>query len=238
MTREKLIEKLRNGERITPEDVAAVAAAEQLEQLQSEADQRNNVANIEAMRAAKRENAVGRLLEADSEAERAARDYEAALLELDRAGYKIGKRLIEARSRIIRAQRDFNGALCEIIAGVQKLGRDTHYAPEIEANLRELLSELRSRAAALKAIRCNDWRGGLMSFRYAFADEHAYELPKTNFGSLADSIERIAATVPEPPPEKADKPDDLELWAFAQAEAFNAGIEPNYGDIETPKKAA
>ncbi len=99
MSKDELIEKIRRGEIVTPQDVADLQAAEQLRQIQSEAAALNNVADLEKKRAEMRGKNIARLLELDRQAEAAAAGYEDVFIEREQMLKESARREQAARAK-------------------------------------------------------------------------------------------------------------------------------------------
>jgi hypothetical protein len=233
MNRNELIEKIRRGEIVTPEDVAAVQAADQLKHLQSEAVELNNIADLEEKRRQMRDKQILTMVEADGQAEAATRDLERLTNEFDRFCLAFGRKYLQTRFRIILAQQKFGSQIKSAIPRIDKL--KTTHAPELESDLKELLGIVKDKGAKLESVCSEGWQPHITYQPPYF--RNSYELPPTKFGALLSQVEKIISMLPADPPtpenesatpESSDD-DGFELWAFAQAAAHRAEagiIEP------------
>ncbi len=108
MNKDELIEKIRRGETVTPQDVADLQAAEQLRQIQSEATALNNVADLEKKRAEMRGKNIQRLFELDRQAEAEAAEYEDVFIEREKMLKQSARREQAARARWYQTFLEFS----------------------------------------------------------------------------------------------------------------------------------
>jgi hypothetical protein len=144
MNRTEVIERLARGESITPGELAEARAANELAELQREADALIAARRRDAEAAARRESLITDLLAADRDAEAAARDFAAIQTERAAATRAFDLREIAARNKWFEAYQRFYHTFRQV-AGAQP--EDWH-----KPGVGDLRDELQARGAAVRRV--------------------------------------------------------------------------------------
>jgi len=143
MNRTEVIERLARGEEITPGELAEARAADELAELQSEADALQTARRRDVQAAVRRESLIGDLLAADGEAEAAARDFATIQTERAAATRAFDLREIAARQKWFDAYQRFYQTFRQV-AGAQP--------DDWKPGVGELRDELQARGASVRSV--------------------------------------------------------------------------------------
>jgi hypothetical protein len=134
-----------------------------------------------------REAIFADLLSFDANAEDAAREHAAALIEFDSTVRAFGGRLLESRRDVAAQQNAFLATLRKIVPRFDVL---TYRAdPEARAELEAVMNELATRGAKLQAVRAESFRRHHR--RTPIDDMHACRSPRLAFGEAIEIVEQI-----------------------------------------------
>lgn len=159
MNRTEFVERLARGETVTPEEIAAARAADELADLQREAERIRAAQRAEADRQRRREREIENAVAADREAEAAAAEIGEIGRERERMLEQLALRESRARSRWHTAHIQYRSALAALERGasfpseqlqheLQSRGAKLHNVAENILNFHFPASALVSRAMA------------------------------------------------------------------------------------------
>lgn len=167
MNRAEFVERLARGESVTPEEIAEARAADELADLQREAERIRAARQTEADRQLQREREIEKAVAADREAEAAAAEIGEVGRERERMLEQFALRESRARSRWHTAHIQYRSALAALERGamfpseqlqreLQSRGAKLHNVAENILNFHFPASALVSRAMAREQAEGNE----------------------------------------------------------------------------------